>query len=1098
MEQGVYALPSQLSPGHAQKCPRSSLNKNQSSHSWSMPMSRLIKFLFQASVQWILLCIFIMSLAMPALAMDANLFAAMKWRLVGPFRGGRVLSVTGIPSQSNVYYFGAVAGGVWKTTDAGNTWLPLFDKEGVSSIGSIAIAPSDSNVIYVGTGEACIRNDISFGDGVYKSVNAGKTWTNVGLKETRQIGRVIVDPRNPDIVFVAALGHAFGPNTDRGVFRSADGGKTWQKVLYKDEHTGAVDITFDPNNSHILFATLWEAQRTPWGLVSGGPGSGLYRSTDGGLTWRRLEGHGLPTGVVGRIGVSVSAANSNRVYAIVEAEDGGLFRSEDGGELWMRVNSDFGVRGRPWYYSHVITDPKNADTVYLLDFGFHRSIDGGKTFSHLFAQHGDYHDLWIDPNNPERMIIGNDGGATITNDWGKTWTTEDNQPTAQFYHIAADQRFNYHLYGSQQDQGTVAIASRSDHGSIDRTDWYAVAGGESGYILPYPTDPNIVYATANYAVLTRFDKRTGQARDISPWPENLLSVPASDARYRFGWTPPILISPHDPKVLYDGAQVLFKTTDDGMTWSVISPDLTRNDKSKQKSSGGPITQDNTGAEYFDQISTIAESPKQKDLLWVGTDDGLIQLTSDGGKHWTNVTPSQMPEWGMVSLIEASAHEPGTAFAAVDKHKLDDFKPYVFRTEDFGKTWTLITAGIPETAYVHAVRDDPERQGLLYAGTETGAYVSFDNGGHWQSLQLNLPTSPIYDLVVQHDDLAIATHGRSFWVLDDLSPLRQATPQVADTDVFLYKPGVAYRVTSGSPFSMPGSRVAGENPPKGAIIDYFLKAAPKEKITLEILDQRGHVARKFSSSVPKQGASGEPSSGMGGGALPAAPGMNRFVWNLRYDGPRFVASGDDDDSYGSDGPLAVPGNYRVKLTVSGKALTAPLEIKLDPRVQVAQSEIQSQWELAIKIRDQMSEAHDAVQQMREVRAQLDALSKRLAKEPRAKEIVSRAKELAKKTTEVEEGVTGWKVNPNRYSLNYPPALDDRLRWLNYHIEMGDGAPNRPYFEVFENLSQQLEVQLSRCKEIISKDLAALNELILKNNIPALSVTPVAKAAGNSQQ
>ena len=1058
------------------------------------PRPRQIWARFAKAAVWAFL--FVSTFYACAQPLNENLYNAMKWRLVGPFRGGRVLTVAGLPGNPDVYYFGAVAGGVWKTTDAGQTWIPLFDKEAVSSIGGMAVAPSDPNIIYVGTGEACIRNDISFGDGVYKSLDGGKTWKNMGLKDTRQIGRVVVDPHNPDIVFVAALGHAHGPNTERGVFRSGDGGNTWQKVLYKDNKTGAVDITFDPANSRVLFATLWEAQRNPWSLISGGTGSGLYKSTDGGYTWRHLEGNGLPSGVLGRIGVSASGADPDRVYAIIEAENGGLFRSDDGGEKWMRVNADFNVRGRPWYYSHVFTDPKNADTLYLLDFGFHRSIDGGKSFTSIFAQHGDYHDLWIDPNNPQRMINGNDGGATITKDGGKLWSSEDNQPTAQFYHIATDQRFNYYLYGSQQDRGTVAIASRSDHGGIDRTDWYDVAGGESGYICPSPLDPNIVFSGANYAVFTRYDKRTGQAKNISPWPENLLSVPAAKAKYRFGWTPPMQISPHDPKVLYVAAQMLFKTSDEGMTWTILSPDLTRNDQAKQQSSGGPITQDNTGAEYYDVISTLAESPAQKDLLWVGTDDGLIHLTRDGGKSWRNVTPKTMPEWSLVSLIEASPHAPGTAYAAVERHRWDDFEPYIYKTEDYGMSWTMISEGIPDTAYVHAVREDPSRKGLLYAGTETGVFASFDNGAHWQSLQLNLPSSPIYDLVVHDNDLAVATHGRSFWILDNLAPLRQASQQVASADVYLYKPGVAYRINNGGFFSMGVSGSAGLNPPKGAVIDYFLKSAPQEKITLEILDAQGNLVRKFVSREQKKaGGSGPgPSSEPGGQFLPAGAGMNRFIWNLRSEGPPVIPGGDEDDFFGAEGPLSVPGTYQVKLSVGEKTLTAPLEVKLDPRVEVSQSDLQKQFDLARKIQDRVRQAHDIVKEMRDLHGQLEALRQRLGNDSQAKDVLSSAEALGKKAASVTDAVTGWKVEPNRYSLNYPPALDDNLRWLSFYVERADGAPNQPSYEVYEKLSQQLEIQSLRSQEILDKDLTELNDLMKKENIPTLSITPATKTTG----
>lgn len=1005
---------------------------------------------------------------------DQSLLQGMKWRLVGPFRGGRVLAVSGIPRNSNLYYFGAVAGGVWKTTDAGITWNPIFDKQSIASIGAIAVANSDPNVIYVGTGEACIRGDISFGDGVYKSTDAGKTWANVGLKDTRHIGKVIVDPGNPDVVFVAALGHAYGPNTERGVFRSLNGGKTWEKVLYKDNETGAIDITFDPRNPRILYATLWQAKRTPWSLTSGGPGSGIYKSTDSGSTWQRLE-TGLPQGILGRIGVAVSAANPERVYAIVEASDGGLFRSEDGGQKWVRVNSDFNVRGRPWYYSHVFTDPRNSDVVYLLDFGFHRSIDGGKTFTTLNAQHGDYHDLWIDPEDPNLMILGNDGGATVSHDGGRSWSSQHNQPTSQIYHIATDNRFNYRLYGSQQDWGTVAIASRTDDRVIDSNDWYSVGGGESGYVLPDPKNPDIVFAGANYAIFTRFDRRTGQAPVLSPWPDQLLNVAAADARYRFGWTPPMQFSPHDPSVLYVAAQVVFKTQDNGSTWSVISPDLTRNDKTKQQSSGGPITKDNTGSEYYDQISTLAESPVQKDLIWAGTDDGLIQLTRDGGKTWANVTPQQLPEWSMVSLIEPSPHEPGTAYAAVERHRLDDYRPYIYRTRDFGKTWALLSNGLGEAAYVHAVRVDPKRKGLLYAGTETGIYVSSDDGAHWQSLQLNLPTTPVYDLVVHDDDLAVATHGRSFWVLDDLSPLRQIDEKTPTAEAHLFAPAVAYRTGSPHGYSIP-TLTAGQNPPGGATIDYFLKSAQKE-ISLEILDSKGTVLRRFSSSKDPSKQGTEQTQGP-----PASAGLNRFYWDLRTEGVK-TAEGTNESFSSSAGPTVIPGMYEVKLTAAGKTLTQKLEVKLDPRVQASETDLQKQYDLAAEVQGLIAKAGTMAHRIADLRSQLAAIRKR--PNPPS-DVVSGAEQIDKKLAAVESAITGWKVKPTEYSLNYPPALDDRLGWVLNHLDYGDAAPNQPMVELVHELSGEVQAQVAKYDEITSKDLVQFADLLRKENVSAITL------------
>jgi len=1026
-----------------------------------------------------------------------NTFKGMKWRLIGPFRGGRVLAVSGVPGDPNTYYFGAAAGGVWKSTDAGLDWTPMFDKEHISSIGAIAVAESDPNVIYVGTGESCLRGDISFGDGVYKSVDAGKTWTHLGLKDSRHISSVIVDPHNPDVVFVAALGHAYGPNTERGVFRSQDGGKTWEKVLYKDEKTGAGEITFDPNNAHILYAALYETNRTPYSLTSGGPGSGLYKSSDGGSTWKHLEGNGLPKGILGKIGLAVSGADSNRVYAQIEAEAGGLYRSDDGGEKWMKINDDHRFSQRAWYFTHVFADPKNVDTVYELNTGLLRSTDGGRTFALLAAPHGDHHGLWIDPTNPQRMINGNDGGATITVDGGKSWTRQDNQPTGEFYHVIADSRFPYYVYGSQQDLGTVAIASRTDHGVIDRTDWYSVAGGEAGYVAPYPPDPNIVFAGDYEGTITRFDKRTGQAQEISAWPEVTDGMGAAVLKHRFQWTAPIAISPHDPNTLYHGAEVLFKTTDGGTNWTAISPDLTRNDKSKQQTSGGPITKDDTGTEYYDTIFVIAESPVQKDLIWVGSDDGLVHLTRDGGKNWSDVTPKQVPEWSRVSQIDPSPFDAATAYLAIDRHQNDDPRPYAYKTNDFGKTWTQITSGIPEDTFVRAVREDPKRKGLLFCGTETGVFVSFDDGAQWQSLQLDLPTTPVHDLIVKGDDLVVATHGRAFWILDDITPLRQFNPETAKSEVHLYEPETAYRFRADS---VVRRGPVGENPPAGAIVNYFLKSAPREKeeITLEILDGQGKTVRKYSNLKSKL-LEGEPppewpDEEKPKDLLPAEAGLNRFAWDLRYEIPTKIPGGVYGD-YKPEGPWALPGHYQVKLTVGGKEQTASFELKIDPRVNTSAADLQKQFDLAMKIRGRVTESHDAVNQIRDLRAQLVSLRARLAQDPQSKSILAAADALEKKMTPIEEAMFNAKIKSSEDSLNYPLKLDAKYIALASAVESADAAPTQPCYELLETLEPQLDAQLSQWHDIVKKDVAALEELTRKNNIPVIFIQPE-KTAGDS--
>ncbi|HEX8816614.1 MAG TPA: hypothetical protein VF753_14040 [Terriglobales bacterium] len=1024
----------------------------------------------------------IVRIAPAATQYDESLFKGMKWRSIGPYRGGRVLAVTGIPGDPYTFYFGGVGGGVWRTTDGGLNWTPLFDKEAVSSIGAIAVADSNHNVIYVGTGEACLRGNISYGNGVYKSMDAGKTWTNIGLKETQHIGAVIVNPRNPDVVFVAALGHAYGPNAERGVFRTTDGGKTWDKVLYKDDKTGAIDVVFDPNNPNVLFAAMYEVQRTPWSLSSGGPGSGLYKSVDGGTTWKQLQAHGLPSGIMGRIGVSVSGADSNRVYALIEAKDGsGLYRSDDGGDSWTKINDDQRLTQRAWYFTHIFADPQSADTVYMLNTGLFRSADGGKTLTLLPAPHGDHHGLWIDPANPKRMINGNDGGATITVDGGQSWTTQYNQPTAQFYHVAADNQFLYYVYGAQQDNSTVAIASATDDGYIGRQHWYDVAGGESGYVVPDPKDFNVVYAGAYQGFMTRWDKRTMQAQDVTVWPIDYTGHGDKDMKYRLGWTEPIVVSPHDPNVVYTAGDVVFKTTDKGMSWTAISPDLTRNDKSKQESSGGPITKDNTSVEYYDTVFTIAESPAQQGVIWAGTDDGLVQVTRDGGGRWTNVTPKGMPEWSLVSMIEASPQDAGTAYVALDCHKLDDVKPYIYKTTDFGKSWTKLTNGIPDGAYLHAVREDPQDRQLLYAGTETGIFISFDGGNNWQPLQLNLPQSPIHDLVIKNDDLVVATHGRAFWILDDITPLRQLSAQVAKSDVYLYKPPVMYR--THFPENYERKQPVGQNPEPGVVLSYYFKTAPKDEVTLQILDAQGKVVRELSSVEKKEAETPPewPDQQPPQEKIPVEAGLNRFAWDMRYEGPHKLP-GEISAEFRSRGPVAPPGNYQVRLNADGKTLTVPLELKMDPRVSATAADMQQEFDLQLKIRSLLSDLHDTVREIRETRVQIRGLRPRL-EDARYKSISDSASALEKKMSPIEEQLLQVNAKSSESTLNYPVLIDEQLHSLAGSVDF-DGAPTQQQKEAFQLLDSQAQPLIAQWKEMRSSDLVALNDMMKKESVPAI--------------
>jgi len=1025
-----------------------------------------------------------------AQTIDDKQLQGMKYRLVGPYRGGRALTGVGVPSQPNTYYFGSVGGGVWKSTNGGMTWDSIWDnKMSVSSIGSVAVADSDPNVIYVGTGEACIRGNISHGDGMYKSIDAGKTWQHIGLRDTQHIGRVIIDPKDPNIVFVAALGHAYGNNSERGVFRTMDGGKTWEKVLYHDEKTGAIDVAFVPANPNILFASMWEAGRTPWGLTSGGPGSALYKSNDRGATWKKVEGGGFPSDtVLGKIGVSVSGSDPNRVYVILEAkeEHGGMYRSDDGGANWRHMTDDHRLRHRPWYYTHVTAHPTENDTVYVMNTSLYRSSDGGANWTPVGGiPHGDHHNLWIDPTNPMRMVNADDGGATITVDGGKTWSRQDNQPTAQFYHVSTDDQFPYYIYGSQQDNTNIKIASRGDSGGINRFHYNSVGGGEAGYVTPDPHDPNVVYAGEYFGILTRWDQRTGHAQNIMVWPDDLDGHEAAAVKYRFNWTEPIVASKHNPGTVYYAGNIVFKSTNGGMSWAEISPDLTRNDKSKQQRSGGPITGENITIEYYNVVFTLAESPVQKNMLWAGTDDGLIHLTRDEGKSWANVTPKDLQE-GMISLIDASPHSADSAYFAMDRHKFDDFTPYVYRTHDGGKTWTRINNGIPQGAFVRAVRVDPKRKGLLFAGTETGVYVSFNDGDKWQRLQLNLPITPIHDLVIKGDDLVLATHGRSFWVLDDVSPLRQMSEQIAAADAHLFTPATALR---WRPQGGAGAPFAGENPPTGAIFYYALKAAPKEKeeLKLEILDRAGKVVRTLSSIAKKVEGKPLPESARPDSdpdQIPAKEGLNRAVWDLRYQIPTLVPSAIYD--MGQPNPtMAVPGSYSARLTVSGKQYSAAFEVKMDPRVKTAAADLQKQFYFSQQVWTLLGDTHANVFQMRDMRAQLLALTGRLQGDEKQKSLVDSAAAILKKMAPVEAELIEVNARTSQDLCNYPTKLNSKIAYLADVADSADTPPTRQALEFYAELRGRADAQIKQWREVLARDLAGLNSAAEKQKLPLVA-------------
>jgi photosystem II stability/assembly factor-like uncharacterized protein len=1016
----------------------------------------------------------------------------LPWRSIGPYRGGRATAVAGVTSQPNVFYFGATGGGVWKTTDGGINWDNVSDEYlKTGSVGAIGVAESDPNVVYVGMGESPIRGNVSHGDGVYKSTDAGKTWKHIGLEDTRQISRVRVHPKNPDIVFVGAQGHVFGPNDQRGVFRSTDGGKNWQKTLFRSSKAGATDLILDPANPNIIYAALWEVYRKPWTLESGGPGSGIFKSTDGGDTWNEItRNQGLPKGVIGNIGITVSPANPERVWAIVEAEDGGVFRSENAGKTWTKVNEQRSLRQRAWYYTRIYADPQNADTVYVLNTGFYKSNDAGRTYSSISVPHGDNHDLWIAPNDAMRMINSNDGGANVSYNGGKSWSEQD-QPTAQFYRVALDNDFPYNIYGAQQDNTTVKIASRTTDSGIDRTNWYDVGGGESGWIAPSPKDSNIVFAGSYGGLITRYDHHTGQLRNVTPWPDNPMGAGAADLKYRFQWNFPILFSPHDQNTLYAGGNVLFKSTNEGQTWQPISGDLTRNDKSKQGSSGGPITKDNTSIEYFCTIFTVMESPVAKGVIWVGSDDGRVHVTRDGGQNWQNVTPPGMPEWIQINSIDASSFEPGTAYVATTAYKLDDFKPYLYKTSDYGKSWKKITTGIPDNAFTRVIREDPNRRGLLYAGTETGLHVSFDDGGNWQSLQLNLPIVPITDLVIhkREKDLVAATQGRSFWVLDDTTVLHQMS-DAAKADAYLFKPEDSYRMPGGG--FIPRGASLGQNPPAGVVIYYYLKSKPSSDATLEILDVAGKPVKKYTSKAPESpAAAAQPSDDEGFGSrggsarAPAEAGLNRFVWDLRYsDATRFPGlimwAGN------TAGPRAVPGVYQARLTVDGKTMTQSFEVKKDPRIATTQEDFAKQFELLTKIRDKFNETSDAVLQIRDVRKQIDDITTRAKDQPSGKAIADAASALKAKLTAVEEELYQTKNQSSQDPLNYPIRLNNKLAALTGVVAEADAAPTDQSFVVFSELAGKIDDQRRTLAEVMRTDKPAFNKLVREQDVPAVIV------------
>ncbi len=1036
-----------------------------------------------------------------AQTVTSDLLRPLQWRLIGPFRGGRAIAVSGVPGDPNTFYFGAVGGGVWKSTNVGRTWVPVFDSQPVASIGALAVAPSNPNVIYVGTGESDIRSALSTGDGVYKSTDAGKTWRNIGLKESRQISRIVVDPQNPDVVYVGALGHAYGPNPERGVYKSKDGGAHWTQVLNKGPEIGISDLSIAAANPNVLFAGTWTTHRPPWSTYAplDGPGSGLFRSTDAGQNWTQLTGHGLPDGNWGRVGVAV-APNAQRIYALIEVKKpgphspyeladekkSGLYRSDDGGNSWSLQNNDKRLTGRAWYFDWITIDPSNPDVIYMPNVALYRSEDGGKTVSIVRGAPGgdDYHELWVDPKNPAHLILGTDQGTSVSIDRGATWTTWYNQPTAQMYHVATDNQFPYQVYGAQQDTGSIAVASRSDHNVLDDHESIPVGGGESGYLAIDPMDSNLIYATGGYGSVGRYDRRTSLSQDISPWPMPNFGTEISERKYRAPWTPPLLFSPVDKKTLFLGTQFVMKTTDGGLHWETISPDLTGTVPQTPKESPTPR---NAKALGYGVVYTIAPSPLDAQEIWAGSDTGLIHLTTDNGATWKNVTPPGLSDWSKISFIEASHFIAGEAFAAVDRHRLDDMAPYIYRTRDFGKTWQPIVTGIADHSFLRVVREDPRKQGLLYAATESGVYVSFDDGDHWQSLQQNLPVAPVHDLVVHDNDLVIATHGRSFWILDDIAPLRQLSDKVASSNAFLFEPAPATRVDNdsflGSP--LPPEEPTAKNPPDGAVIDYYLKAGGSP-VTLEVLDESGNLVRRFSSTDRVTGK--HPILPIAERWFPKpqplenSPGVHRFVWDLRWNASGDKDGLDEDDDYAAPkGPRVLPGHYQVRLTAAGATLTSPLAVTMDPRCVCYAADLQEQLRVGREIFAVTQKSRQAVSEAESILKKLDAAKAKLA---------NNAELLARVNTadaNIKKILHGDRSRPAEVT-GLDAANKGLLAALRV-VEGGNRTIPQQAIELFQKSQQAFSESAPEWQKLKSTELAPLNQELSKAGVLTISLREV---------
>jgi photosystem II stability/assembly factor-like uncharacterized protein len=1013
----------------------------------------------------------------------------LTYRLIGPYAGGRVSRVTGVAGDPLTYYAATASGGVWKSVNGGLDWQPIFDEQSISSTGSIAVAPSDPNVIYVGAGEANPRGNVAEGNGIYRSTDAGKTWDHV-WKQEGQIGTIEVHPQNPDVAFAAVLGSIFGPNPERGVYRTRDGGSTWDRVLFQDDDTGASDVAFNPANPRILFAGLWQARRFPWGMTSGGEGSGLHISRDGGDTWSRLEGDGLPSGIWGRVGVRVAPNKPNRIYALIEAEEGGLFRSDDGGDSWTRINASRGLRQRAWYYTTLTVDPNNAEVVWFPQVPMLKTADGGRTVRNVAGGGWDYHDVWIDREDSRRMIVGSDAGISLSEDGGETWFRPP-LPISQLYHINTDTQNPYRVMGTLQDYGTLSGPSNSLHGGgIYLSDWYRVGGGEAGHIAPDPADPNIVWAGEYLGFISRYDHRTGQAPHVGIYPENGSGHGVGDLRIRFQWTAPILVSPHDPDTVYHAGNILFRTRDGGQTWDAISPDLTRDDKSKQQWAGGPITGDNTGVEFYSTIFAIAESPLAKGIIWAGSDDGLVHVTRDGGEKWEDVTPPGLPEWGTVATIEASRWDAGTAYVVVDAHRLDDETPYLWKTTDYGASWKSMTSGLDPEIYLHVIREDTRRQGTLYLGTERDVRFSHDGGVTWESLKLNMPTVAVHDLKVHDDDLVVGTMGRSIWVLDDLTPVREMSSVTTESAAHLFAPLPATRWLGG--WSNAGSSAgAGANPLDGATLNYYLPTETEEEIKIEIVGSQGNSIRTLSSiakprpnddSHPdvREGTKNEPD-------LTTKAGLNRVSWNLLLDGAQEIPDAVIDIGAPRYGPMALPGDYTVRLLVGAQTFSQPLEIVADPRKPFDLQAATEHLEFQIQIRDQMTEIAQMVETIRAVRDQISARDRLLQNKDEARELIQAGQTLVEELDSIENRIhnphaeVAYDVLAGRHG---GAQLYSRLSWLFEGTREHDGPPTQGMLEVGAELTEELASQRQALQEVLDTGLEEMNRLTSEQGLGAV--------------